>query len=114
MPKIQRGDKAAIARRYLRIHPEATRKQFMDTTGVEVSNGYFSTLRSEIREKIKARAEKRKDLEAGDTIGGHIDGVEIEVKLRNTETKLDEYRYRCWKLEGEKFGYVQRLKGESS
>ena len=97
--KQSQNTKAEAMRTYLRKNPEATRREFIADTGIEVGGGHFSNVRSAVRSAVHSEVPN---------------GTDIEVLLRDTNTKLDEYRYRCWKLEGEKFGYVQRLKGESS
>jgi len=136
--KLPRGTKAEAIRKYLRKYPEGTRDTFIHDTGIEVLSSQFSILRKEMDEERKANKHQKswKELAAdvdprkpappkpiiaisGDTgVAGDMyvdlhEANNIVLQLRDTEKKMDEYRYRCWKLEGEKFGYVQRLLDES-
>lgn len=137
--KLSRGTKAEAIREYLRKYPEGTRDTFMYDTGLEVLSSQFSTLRKKMDEERKANKHQKswKELAAdvdprkptppkpiiaieatgvgaaGDMYVDLHEANNIVLQLRDTEKKMDEYRYRCWKLEGEKFGYVQRLLDES-
>lgn len=136
--KPPRGTKAEAIRKYLRTHPGGTRDTFMHDTGLEVLSSQFSILRKEMDEEHKANKHQKswKELAANVdprkpappkpiiAVHGDLDGeagdmyVELQsandivLQLKDTEKKMDEYRYRCWKLEGEKFGYTQRLLDE--
>lgn len=134
--KLPRGTKAETIREYLRKNPEGTRPSFIHATGLDVLSSQFSVIRKEIDEERKANKHQKswKELAAnvdprkpappkpliavtGEDVNGSTSDMYVDLheannlvlQLRDTEKKMDEYRYRCWKLEGEKFGYVQRL-----
>lgn len=129
--KPPRGSKAEAIREYLRKNPDGTRDSFMDATGIEVISSQFSVLRRQMDEERKAHKKKKSWQEvaaetdprrpappkpiivATDDFSDLHEMNNLVLQLKDTEKKMDEYRYRCWKLEGEKFGYVQRVLEEN-
>lgn len=138
-----KGTKAEAIRNYVRKYPDNTRAKFIEDTGIDVIGSHFYLVRQATLKKMKAedKAAKRTkswketaaevdprrpappkpihaisgdvDGEAGDMYIDLHEANDLVLQLRDTEKKMDEYRYRCWKLEGEKFGYVQRLVDEN-
>jgi len=132
MPKHTKAD---TMRKYLRKHPDTTLSQFIEVTGTAVHGGHFSTIRQKIRKELEkeqkanklpknwleiaAKTDPRRPtppkpiIVTTDDFSDLHEMNNIVLQLKDTEKKMDEYRYRCWKLEGEKFGYTQRLLEEN-
>lgn len=109
------GTKAEDIRKYVRAHPDDTRKEFIIATNIQVGNSQFYTIRKQTLAEMKkeAKAKPTKTQMSWAALPGETPITQAELhQLREDAKKLDEYRYRCWKLEGEKFGYVERLKNE--
>ena len=121
-----KGTKAEAIRIFVRKYPEGTRQEFTAETGISTVASNFYLVRKATLEEMK-KEQKRKmkswsEVAAGTDPRKHRPVVltdeqvvqknienDLRKELNDTKQKLDEYRYRYWKLEGDKFGYVERL-----
>ena len=101
--------KKAQAEAWIRANPKGNAAEFTKATGVAMHPTYFSALKSGLRKpKVNGNGKKVKVLKA--QVSGSTQAVKVDV-LQDREARLkEENAYLQWSLQGERNGYINRLK----